>query len=300
MTYLKLDLLEFGMNKIFTLCFIFSFVHQSLCLNPEDTSTFFPNISGMHKVGLPEIFVPENLYEYINGAAESYLIYEFRDLAVQIYENKQKQSVTVEVYRHQNPVHSFGIYSQERPQQSNFLNIGSQAYFEPSILNFLKGNYYVKISTHDFANQDQSILKQFAEQIERKLKGDGILPPILSWFPVEGKIENSERFISQNFLGYSFLKNVFTADYEVPKNKFTLFLLEANKSDECKRILESYLQSTNGLNEDIKEDHYTVDDPYQGTIGILWKDRYLLGIINLEPVEMRSNYLKLFEKKIQY
>ena len=117
---------------------------------------------------------------------------------------------------------------------------------------------------------------------------------------VEGKIENSERFISQNFLGYSILKNVFTADYEVSNNKFTLFLLEAKKSDECKRILESYLRSTSGLNEDIREGQYTVDDPYQGTIGILWKNRYLLGTINLEPAEMRSNFLKLFERNIQF
>lgn len=288
------------MNKIFTLCFIFSIIHQGLCVDTGDAGVLFPNISDMHKVGQPEIYGSENLYEYINGAAESYLVYEFQELAVQFYENDQKQSVTVEIYRHQNPVHSFGIYSQERPLQSNFLNIGSQGYYEKGILNFLKGNFYVKISAFDFAEVDQAILMRFAKQTAQQLKGDDRMPQPLSWFPMEGKIENSERFISQNFLGYSFLKTAFTADYEVSKNRFTLFILGTSKSDECKSILESYLGAVNNCQEEIEEGIYIIDDPYQGTIEILWKNRYLLGTHNLESAELRKSYLRLFEEKIQY
>jgi hypothetical protein len=253
----------------------------------------------MHQIGPLEKFAPDNLYEYINGAAESYLIYEFRDLAVQIYENEQKQSVTVEVYRHQNPVQTFGIYSQERPQQSHYLNIGSQAYYEKGMLNFFKGNYYVKIRAYDFMNKDRSVLKQFASEIEKLLEGDRKLPLPLTWFPREGKIDNSERYISQNYLGYSFLTNVFTTDYETLNQNFTLFLLEANNSKECQRIMESFLHSTNGHYEDLREGYYTINDPYHGTIGILWKQRYLLGTINLESIDSRSNYLKFFAEEIQ-
>ena len=287
------------MIKIFTLFFILTILCQGFCADPGDSSALFPEISGMHKSGSPKIFIPENLYEYINGAAESYLVYEFRDLAVQIYENDQKQSVVVEIYRHQDPVCSFGIYSQERPQQSNFLNIGSQAYYEKGVLNYLKGHYYVKINAYDFAQQEQSILRRIAEETAMQLQGDGELPRPLSWFPGEGKVENSERFISQNFMGYSLFKNVFTANYEVLNNKFTLFILEAQESNEIKRILESYLNSTNVSNEDLREGHYTVDDPYQGMIDILWENRFLLGTINLDSAEMRSHYLEMLKKKIE-
>ncbi len=283
----------------FTICFIFSIIFPGICLSTGDDITLDIDRAGMHKT-LTKIFVPENLYEYINGAAESYLSYEFQELVVQNYEDNQNQTVIVEIYRHNNPVSAFGIYSQERPLQSNFLNIGSQAYYEEGILNFLKGCYYVKLSTLDFENQDQSILEEFAEQIDQQLKGDRNLPGSLSWFPGEGKIENSEKFISQNFLGYSVLKNVFTADYEVSNYKFSLFLLEAPSQGESRNILESYVSSAIGVKQDKEENYYTVNDPYQGIIGLLWKNRFILGTINLEPADMRSNYLKMFEKEIEF
>ncbi len=285
-------------GKIVIIGVMLSVVQSAATDNGGEFSVRFPEISGMHKAGPPEYYTPENLYEYINGAAESYLVYEFRDLAVQIYENEQNQSVIVEVYHHLNPVHGFGIYSQERPLQSNFLDIGSQAYYEKGMLNFLKGNYYVKISAHDFGDQDSAILRQVARQMEDQLQGETRFPLPLSWFPVAGKIKNSERYISRNFLGYSFLSNVFTADYHDGPAAFTLFLLEADHSDECKRILESFLQVEQDINEHVMEGSYTIDDPYQGTIGVVWKGRYLAGVVNLESAELRLQYLGLLTEKI--
>jgi hypothetical protein len=75
------------------------------------------------------------------------LIYEFEELKVAEYQNAKKASVTVDTYRHQTPLHAFGIYSQERFPGANFLDIGVQGYDEKGFLNFLTGLYYVKIST---------------------------------------------------------------------------------------------------------------------------------------------------------
>ena len=38
----------------------------------------FPEIAGWQKKGAVEIFSPENLYEYIDGAAENFIGYDFR------------------------------------------------------------------------------------------------------------------------------------------------------------------------------------------------------------------------------
>ena len=74
------------------LSFIFLIIHKDIYADQGNNITVFPDIAGMYKTGLPNTYIPENLYEYINGAAESYLAYGFQELFVQIYENDQKQS----------------------------------------------------------------------------------------------------------------------------------------------------------------------------------------------------------------
>ncbi|MHB9098605.1 MAG: DUF6599 family protein, partial [Syntrophales bacterium] len=90
----------------------------------------FPEMAGWKQSGEIQIYSRENLYDYIDGAADLYLKYDFQELKVADYENDRKASVTIEVYRHKTPVHAFGIYSQERLGDANYLDIGAQGYGE--------------------------------------------------------------------------------------------------------------------------------------------------------------------------
>ena len=90
----------------------------------------FPEMTGWKQSGEIQTFIPKNLYEYINGAADLYLTYDFQELKVAEYQNEKKASVTVDVYRHKTPLYAFGIYSQERLSEANFLDIGAQGYDE--------------------------------------------------------------------------------------------------------------------------------------------------------------------------
>jgi len=124
----------------------------------------------------------------------------------------------------------------------------------------------------------------------------GSLPSILSSFPVEGKKKNSEKFINQNFLGYSFLHSAFAVDYEMQGEKFKLFVIEAADQNECKTMIEKYLRSLKSPRKDVVEGHYLFSDPYHGEIDLQWQRAYLWGILNLSSPDLRSKYLKLFEE----
>ena len=50
----------------------------------------FPEIAGWKQSGEVETFIPKNLYEYINGAADLYLMYDFEELKVEEYKNEKK------------------------------------------------------------------------------------------------------------------------------------------------------------------------------------------------------------------
>jgi hypothetical protein len=130
----------------------------------------FPEFTGWKLSGEIQTFDPKTLYEYINGAADLYLAYDFEELKAAEYQNDRKANVTVDVYRHKTPNDAFGIYSQERLPSANYNDIGIQGYSEKEILNFFAGTYYVKIT--GFKIESDEVLTSFARKIAENL-GEG-------------------------------------------------------------------------------------------------------------------------------
>jgi hypothetical protein len=258
----------------------------------------FPEVAGWKQSGEIQTFSPKTLYEYIDGAADLYLMYDFQALKVAEYQNGKKSSVTVDVYFHKTLIQAFGIYSQERLPDANLIDVGAQGYVESNVLNFLTGPYYVKISSYNTGTEDWEILLAFAKKVAEGLGEKGSLPSILSCFPEEGKKKESEKFINKNFLGYSFLHSAFTADYEVSGSRFKLFAIESDPI-ECRGMIQKYLQQIGSPAKEIVEGRYTLHDPYQGEIELYWQGKYIWGIVNASEPVLRSRYLKLFEEGLQ-
>jgi hypothetical protein len=262
----------------------------------SDWKTFaFPEVGGWKRSGEILTFSRKTLYEYIDGAADLYLTYDFEALKVAEYQNERKSTVTVEVYFHKTPLQAFGIYSQERLPDANFIDVGAQGYVESNALNFLAGPYYVKMSSYNTGAEDRNILLTFAKRMAKGLGEKGSLPPILSSFPEAGKKEHSEKFIAKNFLGYSFLHSAFVADYELSGKRFKLFVMEGDR-EECRRMIQQYLQHIGSPGKEVVEGRYTLPDPYQGEIDLYWKGTTVWGMLNVSEPAFRSKYLKLFEE----
>ena len=267
--------------------------------SPAAQDLQFPDISGWKKSGEIQTFRPKTLYEYINGAADLYLASDFEELKVAEYGNEKKASVIVEAYRHRTPRDAFGIYSQERLPDGNFIKIGAQGYIDNNILNFVYGSYYMKISSFNTGAEDREILQMFAKKVAENSGEKGGLPSLLSAFPSEGKKDNSEKYITRNFLGYTFFNSAYTADYEVSGKSFKLFLMEAADKNECKSIIQKYLRQTKNPEREVTEGRYTVSDPHHGVIDLFWKGAYIWGAVDLADADLRSKVLKSFEGNIK-
>jgi hypothetical protein len=268
-------------------------------LESEAKDFKFPEIPGWNQSGEIETFIPKTLYEYINGAADLYFAYDFEELKVVEYHNEKKASVTIDVYRHKTPTHAFGIYSQERLHSANFIDIGAQGYVENNVLNFLTGPCYVKISSYNTGAQDREILRAFAKKTAENLGEKEKLPSILTSFPLEGKVRNSEKFIAKNFLGYSFFHSAFTADYELSDQKFKLFIIKSGDPKECQNMIQKYLEQAGKTQTKVAEGRHTISDPHHGEIDLTWRGANIWGILNLNDLTLRSKYLRLLEEGLQ-
>jgi hypothetical protein len=284
-----------GSNPVhILLCWMLGTTLFFMATRVEAGTVAFPEMAGWDQPEKSQLYSPETLYEYIDGAADLYLSYEFQELSVAEYRGAQKAAVTVEIYRHSTPTQAFGIYSQERLANAKLLEIGAQGYQEPTVLNFLTGSYYVKINGYETGAEDERILLAFGRKIEQILGRNPSLPEILAAFPQEGLKPHSEKFISKDFLGYSFLHSGFTADYELSGKAFKILVIEGRDQDDCRGMIERYLKETGSPGE-LSEGLYRLKDRHHGDVDLLWKGRFIWGTLNLDEPGLRSKYLKEIE-----
>jgi hypothetical protein len=125
------------------------------------------------------------------------------------------------------------------------------------------------------------------------------LPRILSTFPQEGKKKNSEKFISKNFLGYSFFHSGYTADYEVSGKKFKIFVIEGKDEGDCRAMMEKYLKQAGNEGRKPSEGTYRIKDTYHGEVDLFWKGKSIWGIVDLKDSELRSKYLRAIEGPVK-
>jgi len=228
-----------------------------------------PRISGWEFSEPPRTYHPPTLFEYINGAAENYLSYAFQELIVANYKRAASPaSLTMEIYEMGSDRNSFGIYSSERFPESRFLALGNEGYYEGGTLNFVIGSLYVKLLCFDCGDGDEMVLRQFAAEVEAKVKRKGRLPELLRVFPPDGLVAHSEKFILHNVLGFAFLHDGFISGYKVQDQDFDLFIIEAQDEREAEDMLKRYLE--------IQEKNGQTPKTIPG--GIHFKDRYAKNI----------------------
>jgi hypothetical protein len=127
------------------------------------------------------------------------------------------------------------------------------------------------------------------------LGGKTSLPGILSSFPQEGKKRNTEKFISKNFLGYSFFHSGYTADYELSGRKFKIFVIAGRGAENCREMMEKYLEKIGGKEKRVSEGLYQLTDPYHGEVDLFWKGKFIWGILDLTDPDLRTRYLQELE-----
>lgn len=264
-------------------------------LFPSSLKSLIPDVKGWKLVENPRLFSPENLYEHINGAAEAYLSFGFKELLVAYFE-KNASSLTLEIYDMGNPNNSFGIYSVERSPDHNFIEIGNHGYTDGENLFFIIGTLYIKILCSECGKNSISELTDFSKKIIEKVKDKGRLSDVLRYFPEKGLIKNSERFFPKNFLGIEFLRNGYQADYFEEGKKFSLFIIEEADEKGAENTFEmfkSYLK--NRKEQEMIDFGFSTgmifEDRVYKKMAIVRKGRFIFGYLGDGRSEKIKNYL---------
>jgi hypothetical protein len=186
-------------------------------------------VPGWVSDGEPRFFTADNLWEFINGAADGYLMYGFEEVVTADFSQESSgQAAVIDIYQMMDPTHAFGIYCQERNPDYEFLEIGSEGYLGGTSLNFWKGPYYVKLTVFEESEEIQGELKKLAEHVAGKIGHPAGEPPQVAAFPTENQKPRSIQFLPRDVLGQSYLSNAFEAQYQVGEQEYKIVAITAS------------------------------------------------------------------------
>lgn len=251
----------------------------------------FPELEGFKKITKYPVYSPSNLWDFINGAADTYLALGFVDLHVAEYK-KGKEVIKLEIYKHSDQTMAFGIYASERSPSFRYLNLGSQGYSVDGMVNFFKGNYYVKIRTYSGKIKVLRAAETLAMKVAAMLEGTTDMPAMLSLFPADGRKANEETYINESVLGHEFLNKAFKAEYSVGSDNFSIFIIKYGSPIEAVQTTVKYLKAA-GVDElMIDEGKLVFNDGYNGNVFLSVKDDKLVIISGLakDQAEIAEKY----------
>jgi len=175
-----------------------------------------PVPDGWQPVGPAVRYGPDNLWQYIDGAAELFLDFGCRELVV-LDIARGDVSLSLNVYDMGEPLDAFGIYARERPAgEEGLAGVGAAAILQPPYRALLlKDRFYVKAEAAG-GDVDAAAFRAVLDALAAGLPGSDELPPQLSWLPETDQVPDSIGYASRDYLGLAELRGCVHAMYRDP------------------------------------------------------------------------------------
>ena len=262
--------------------------------NAEALSALLPTMkenSTWYQDGEPHYFDGDNLFEYINGSADMYLAYDFRELITITFLNDDYQSLTIDIYDMGNSLSAFGVYSNFWSPDDISAALGTDAIVSDYYIRFYHGQYVVDLNASDSNKEIKNLMLGVAGEIENKIDANKAYPDVLQLLPEDGLIHRTEKYISQALLGHNFLPKGLEAKYMVDEAEVKAFITLCDSIAEAEMAetsLRDYITARGEQLEAVNFESISATAgkmPYHGTIVFARHDSLLYGIIDLPSAD---------------
>jgi hypothetical protein len=240
-----------------------------LALGPPTGAQEFPRIEGWQPVSDVATWFPDNLWEYIDGAAELFLSYDVVSCQSREF-SAGDITITVDLFDLGSPLNAFGIYTRERPGPAAPAVAGAaaSALALPWQALLLKGRIYLKVDVTE-GELDQESGTRLLLTLAAALTGSEELPPLLALLPATGRRSGTEGYQRQGFLGRPELRQCLFATYSGEGiEPFTGFVVV--DTDEASAVEVFALLTTDWEPLDYgRGTAFCREIPYQGSAGVV-------------------------------
>ncbi len=255
------------MNLKFALCLIFA---AAAAAQTPDCSL----VPGWKQDGPARSFVADNLFEYMDGNAEGYLIYSFLKMNG-VNCKKGGDTIVFDVSEMADPEMAYGLFASNRDPRQPVEKIGVSAQLVPRRAIFVKDKYYVEIAGNPASDAD---LRAFTIAMEKRIAGRTDPPDAITWFPEEKLDKTSVRLIPESVLGIRLLRRGYIAQYEFGK----AFLVHEDSPEAAAKVMTRlrarFIENTPAQ---VGDEAFQANDKYLGRLVFFRKGAYLAGFAGI-------------------
>jgi hypothetical protein len=235
-------------------------------------------VPGWKQQGNPRSYTADNLFEYMDGNAEGYVIYRFVKMTG-VNCQSGGNTVVFDVFEMADPEWAYGVFAANRDSRTATEKIGVAGQVVPRQAIFVKDKYFVQISAE---KEQPDVLRQFALALDKRIGGRADPPAALTWFPADKLVPDSIRLVPESVLGMRILKRGYIAQYEAGK----AFLVPEESPESAAAVMNKLRARIAGTQPaQIADEGFEATDKYLGRLCMFRKGRYIGGFTGLKEGE---------------
>ena len=238
----------------------------------------------------PVEFGPEDLYDYLNGAAERYLSYGFVQALHVRYdiEGDDRSGITLDLYDMGSNQGAFGIYSMGRRRDSTALDWGTEGSARGNAAQAFQGRIFV----HGIADYEDpssvSAMHEMIRDVTGKITGESSWAAVIDPLPDHGLVPRSEQYVAADLLGHAFLPGGMLARYRLDGHEARLFFSDLGSAARAGEAV-ALLQDRRAKRIDVQitsspgAGGFSYSDPEAGSGTVIAAGHFVLGIHSDTP-----------------
>jgi len=204
------------MIKNFVASFLLVLLNITATLS-SDIKNLLPKNSELSSCKMSDtirVYKGDELFNYVDGGAEIFMEYGFRQVATTNYTDKNNNQLQVEIYEMKDSSAAYGCYTFYLNGEGKPFNAGTEGTFIDYYAVFWKGNFLSVISASEYKEVLEPVFKEIASYINSKISSTTLAPSMIMNFKNSGLINGYIKYLKGN-VG---LSNVYRF---IPGNSFT-------------------------------------------------------------------------------
>lgn len=277
--------------------------------SPGDLTAYLPSnaeIAGWKPAEAPQNYRGEELFRMINGGADVFHEYGFKQTLAADYLDTAGKAIKLEIYEMESPAAAYGIYTFRVGPEGKAAAIGQEALLEDYYLNFWKGNFLVTVVGPDPEEKTVQSITALAEAVAARIPKTGPRPELAELLLGEPLAFSRPKYI-RGPLGlmssYVFdTKNIFRVGEGLIGTvegcrAFVFRYADQDRSTEIYRqAMDSFKAGTRFTDQVLSGERYSMKDRDKNFILVNRTGRYLTIVIGPDKEMVESIAEPLAEK----
>ncbi|UCD18492.1 MAG: hypothetical protein JSV44_06180 [Candidatus Zixiibacteriota bacterium] len=149
-------------------------------------------ISGWKLTDSVETYDRATIYDYIDGAGEVYLSYDFQEVSILRFAKPGEPDITVELFDMGSPEDAYGVFSHAREKEQT--GVGEGYEYRGGLLCFWRARYYLCILAQKESAATKEAVFALASGITERLPDPAGRPELVDMLPGDNLIRESVRY----------------------------------------------------------------------------------------------------------